>query len=158
VFLDHPVIGVGPGIFRYYYEEYSTLIGLSVKNQERSAHDLYLQVAAENGLLGLLCLFATLYMTLRSLARVRKRWLTDDPELSNMATAYMLSIVTYLTTGIFLHFAFIRYFWLIMALAAVVILIAEQRALAEQKPSQDEQALVPVGREGVLAPSGARVY
>jgi hypothetical protein len=66
--------------------------------------------------------------------------------------------VTYLTTGIFLHFAFIRYFWLIMALAAVVIYIAEQRALAEHTPAQDEQALVPAGRGGLLTPSGTRAF
>jgi putative inorganic carbon (HCO3(-)) transporter len=158
VFLDHPVIGVGPGLFRYYYEEYAGLIGLRVLAQERSAHDLYLQVAAENGLLGLLCLLITLYITMRNLARVRKRWMVDEPELSNMATAYMLSIVTYLTTGIFLHFAFIRYFWLIMALAAAVIYITEQRALADQKRNQDELALTPVGREGLLVPTGTRAY
>ena len=96
-------------------------------------------------------------MTLRGLARTRKRWLRDDPEIANMATAYMLSIVTYLTTGIFLHFAFIRYFWLIMALAAAVIYIADRRALAEQKLSDEPQALAPVGREGLVGPAGAQV-
>ena len=75
-----------------------------------------------------------------------------------MATAYMLSIVTYLTTGIFLHFAFIRYFWLIMALAAAAIYIGEQRALADQKRNQDELALAPVGREGLVVPAGTRAY
>jgi hypothetical protein len=96
-------------------------------------------------------------MTLRGLARARKRWLQEDPEIANMATAYMLSIVTYLTTGIFLHFAFIRYFWLIMALAAAVIYIAEQRASAKQ-PGQDELALAPIGREGLVASAGTRTY
>lgn len=158
VFLDHPVIGVGPGLFRYYYEEYAAEVGLRVKNTERSAHDLYLQVAAETGLLGLLFLLITLYMTMRGLARVRKRWMEDEPELSNMAVAYMLSIVTYLTTGIFLHFAFIRYFWLIMALAAATIYIAEQRALAKQAQEPDETALVPVGRETYPVPAATRMY
>jgi putative inorganic carbon (hco3(-)) transporter len=158
VFLDHPVIGVGPGLFRYYYEEYAELVGLRVKSTERSAHDLYLQVAAEHGLLGLLALLATLYMTMRNLSRVRKRWMAENPELSNMATAYMLSIVTYLTTGIFLHFAFIRYFWLIMALAAAVIYIAEQRALAARQSNPDEMALAPVGREGLQVMPPTRAY
>jgi putative inorganic carbon (hco3(-)) transporter len=158
VFLDHPVIGVGPGLFRYYYEEYAALVGLRVKGTERSAHDLYLQVAAETGLLGLLFLLITLYVTMRGLDRVRKRWMRDEPELSNMAVAYLLSIVTYLTTGIFLHFAFIRYFWLIMALAAATIYIAEQRALAKQAQEPDESALVPAAREPYPVPAGARVY
>ena len=45
-----------------------------------------------------------------------------------------------------------------MALAAAVIYIAEQRALAEQKRNQDELALTPVGREGLLASTGTRAY
>ncbi len=156
VFLDHPILGVGPGLFPLYYQSYSDLIGLRTLNEDRQAHDLYVSIAAETGGLGLACFLVVIYMTLRGLARARKRWLQDEPEIANMATAYMLSIVTYLTTGIFLHFAFIRYFWLIMALAAAVIYIAEQRALAEQKRTQDE--LAPVGREGFLVPSGTRAY
>jgi putative inorganic carbon (HCO3(-)) transporter len=156
VFLDHPILGVGPGLFPLYYQGYADLIGLRTLNEDRQAHDLYISIAAENGALGLACFLMVIYMTLRGLARARKRWLKAEPEIANMATAYMLSIVTYLTTGIFLHFAFIRYFWLIMALAAAVIYIAEQRALAEQKPNQDDPALA--GREGLLVPTGTRAY
>jgi hypothetical protein len=38
-----------------------------------------------------------------------------------------------------------------------VIYIAEQHALAAQKSTQDELALAPVGREGLLAQAGMRV-
>ena len=116
-----------------------------------------MSIAAETGGLGLACFLVVIIMTLRGLARARKRWLQDEPEIANMATAYMLSIVTYLTTGIFLHFAFIRYFWLIMALAAAVIYIAEQRALANQKRDQDALALAPVVVKG-CCPAGTRAY
>jgi len=156
VFLDHPILGVGPGLFPLYYQGYADLIGLRTLNQDRQAHDLYISIAAETGGLGLACFLVVIYMTLRGLARARKRWLQDEPEIANMATAYMLSIVTYLTTGIFLHFAFIRYFWLIMALGAAVIYIADQRAQSEQKRNQAAQALAPVDREG-LVPAGAHV-
>lgn len=127
VFLDHPLIGVGPGTFPNYYQPYSELVGLRTQNEERQAHNLYLSIAAETGIAGLACFLMVLYITLVNLARARKRWQQADPELSNMATAYMLSIVTYLTTGLFLHFAFIRYFWLIVALAAAVLHIVEMR-------------------------------
>ena len=156
VFLDHPILGVGPGLFPLYYQSYADLIGLRTLNQDRQAHDLYISIAAETGGLGLACFLVVIYMTLRGLARARKRWLQEEPEIANMATAYMLSIVTYLTTGIFLHFAFIRYFWLIMALGAAVIYIADQRAQSEQKRNQAAQALAPIGPEG-LVPAGAHV-
>jgi putative inorganic carbon (hco3(-)) transporter len=158
VFLDHPILGVGPGLFPLYYQEYADLIGLRTQNSDRQAHDLYVSIAAETGGLGLACFLLVIYITFRGLARARKRWLDEEPEIANMATAYMLSIVTYLTTGIFLHFAFIRYFWLIMALAAAVIYIAEQRALADRKSIQDELAPSPVGREGLVAAAGTRSY
>jgi O-antigen ligase len=147
VFLDHPVIGVGPGMFPLYYQDYAELIGLRILNEDRQAHDLYVSIAAETGLLGLTCFLVIVYLTLRNLARIRKRWMLKEPELANMATAYMLAIVTYLTTGIFLHFSFIRYFWLIMALAGAVMYIAEQQALTAAKNAEDSQAMVPVERD-----------
>jgi putative inorganic carbon (HCO3(-)) transporter len=128
VFLDHPILGVGPGLFPSYYQQYSELVGLRTLNRDRQAHDLYVSIAAETGILGLGCFMLILYVTLVNLARVRKRWLVAQPEISNMATAYMLSIVSYLTTGLFLHFAFIRYFWLIMALAGAVMYISDKQA------------------------------
>jgi putative inorganic carbon (HCO3(-)) transporter len=128
VFLDHPILGVGPGLFPSYYQQYSELVGLRTLNSDRQAHDLYVSIAAETGIFGLGCFMLILYVTLVNLARVRKRWLVAQPEISNMATAYMLSIVSYLTTGLFLHFAFIRYFWLIMALAGAVMYISDKQA------------------------------
>ncbi|MFN8476218.1 MAG: O-antigen ligase family protein [Kouleothrix sp.] len=135
---------VGPGTFPNYYQQYSELIGLRTLNADRQAHDLYLSIAAETGIAGLACFLMVLYVTLMGLARARKRWLTADPEIANMATAYMLSIVTYLTTGVFLHFAFIRYFWMFIALAGAVVYIASQR---EQHVAVDEsEATMPFQR------------
>ena len=98
VFIDHPVIGVGPGMFRYYYGDYAEYVGLRVLTTDRQAHNLYLGVAAETGALGEICFLLILYVTLRNLARVRKRLLESNPELANMATAFMLAIITYMTT------------------------------------------------------------
>jgi hypothetical protein len=146
VFLDHPVLGVGPGLFPNYYQEYSELVGLRLKNSDRQAHNLYLSIAAETGLLGIACFMYIVYITMRNLARARKRWMAERPEIANMATAYMLSIVTYLTTGLFLHFAFIRYFWLIMALAGAVMYIATRQEQAMTEVANDEaQPAVRIG-------------
>lgn len=136
VFLDHPILGVGPGLFPLYYQSYSELIGLRLLNSDRQAHDLYVSIAAENGLLGLACFGYIMFITFRNLTRVRKRWSREQPEIANMATAYMLALVTYLTTGIFLHFAFIRYFWLFVALAASVMYISERQEAAALKAAE----------------------
>jgi putative inorganic carbon (hco3(-)) transporter len=140
VFIDHPVVGVGPGMFRYYYQEYAAFVGLRVLAADRQAHNLFLGLIAETGALGMICFILVLYVTLRNLNQVRKRFLTSNPEYSNLATAFMLAIITYLASGMFLHFAFIRYFWLMMALAGAASYIAStqdvQEASAPAKESE----------------------
>ena len=149
VFIDHPVIGVGPGLFRFYYQDYAELVGLRVLVADRQAHNLYLGLAAENGALGLMCFGAILFLTLRNLAHTRKRWMHTQPELANMATGFMLAIVTYMTTGIFLHFAYVRYFWLMLALAGAASYVAtlsgapEAERTMEAAVDQSRAALPP---------------
>jgi O-antigen ligase len=145
VFIDHPVVGVGPGMFRFYYQEYADFVGLRVQTEDRQSHNLFLGLLAETGALGMICFLLVLYVTLRNLNQVRKRYLISNPEYSNFATAFMLAIITYLASGLFLHFAFIRYFWLMMALAGAASYIVSS---AETKPAdapanQTEPAKLP---------------
>jgi putative inorganic carbon (HCO3(-)) transporter len=138
VFADHPLVGVGPGMFKYYYRDYAEVVGLRVLNANRQAHSLFPGLAAEHGLLGLLCFLGILFVTMRNLARTRKRWLRRRPELANVATGFMLAIFAYLTTGLFLHFGYARFFWLIMALAGVVSYVADSEVSATAEPDERE--------------------
>lgn len=117
VFADHPLVGVGPGRFPSYYRLYADDVGFRVLHADRQAHDLYLHIAAETGILGLAAFLGILGVTLRDLIRVRRRWLVSRPEMAAMATGLMLAVVTYMTTGLFLHLSYARYFWLILAVA-----------------------------------------
>ena len=121
VFVDYPLIGVGPGMFKYYYQEYANIVGLQVHTTTREAHNLYLGLAAEYGAFGLLFVVGILFLTMRNLARIRSRWEHERPEFVNMATGFILTLAGYMTTGLFLHMSYIRYFWLMMALANAVI-------------------------------------
>jgi O-antigen ligase len=124
VFLDHPILGVGPGMFRYYSADYGEKIGLRQLEGARQAHSLIPDIAAEHGIAGLLCYFFVIGLTLRELHLVRMRWLKDDPELAHLATGLLLAIVSYLCVGMFMHRAYIRYFWIVMGLSAAVRSIA----------------------------------
>jgi O-antigen ligase len=123
-FADHPIIGVGPAQFSSYYQQYADDIAISVRGTSRQAHNLYLATAADTGILGLICFLMVVFTTLWELAKARRKWLGKRPELANMATAFSLSVVAYLTTGLFLHMSYLRYFWLIMALAGAAALVA----------------------------------
>lgn len=117
-FLDHPVLGVGPGMFRYHYRDYAEDVGLRLLDTTRRAHCLYVELAAETGLLGLACFGVILSVVFIRLVRARTFWRRADPRLSHTATGLLLALLAYLVTGVFLHFAYIRYFWLVVAVAA----------------------------------------
>ena len=48
-----------------------------------------------------------------------------------MATAYMLALITYMATGLFLHMSYIRFFYLMLALAGAVTYVAKTTEGAE---------------------------
>ena len=66
MFLDHPVLGVGPGNYPAVYEDYE-LPGW--REPLGHAHNYYLNMAAEAGLLGLAALLLTLLTAFRTLLR-----------------------------------------------------------------------------------------
>lgn len=122
VFLDHPLIGVGPGEFKFYSREYGERIGIRALAPERQAHCLPLDVAAENGVLGLCCLLGIFGMQGMMLLRQTKQASTS-PNLRSLSAGCFYMLAAYAATGLFLHFAFIRYFWLMIALGDAALLL-----------------------------------
>jgi putative inorganic carbon (hco3(-)) transporter len=149
VFADHPFIGVGPDEFQSYYLEYAEEFGLRVKQDERAAHNLYVGIAADFGILGSFFFFGAIAVTIRDLARMRSRLLYIRPQLAHLAGGFMLSLVAYLTTGIFLHLAMERYLWLMMALGATIVVLGSRYVT-------DPDA-VPVPTGGAAASQGSRL-
>jgi O-antigen ligase len=138
-FADHPILGVGPGGFPGVYRHYAELVGIRVLASDREAHNLYFGMLAELGLIGFLVFATILWLTMRDLVRARKAAMRVDPMLAALCTGFLLSIVAYLSTGIFLHMSFIRYFWMILAMAGSVAIItvevvARQAAEASAPP------------------------
>ncbi len=126
--VDHPLVGVGPGMYPEHYPAYAQLVGGKGTVAPREAHTLYFGLAAELGIGGLIVFLVIVGVTLRDLARARRINGERRPELANMATALMLAVVVFLTSALFLHFAFVRYFWLVMALAGVAGHLGAARA------------------------------
>ncbi len=140
VFVDHPVIGVGPGQYsRFYSISYQNNPQISFKELEktRRAHTLYFELAAELGILGLLAFASILGFLLRNLWKVRRRRALDDPVLASMATAVVLSLFAYLVSGTFLHLAYQRYFWLLTAVAGTVLTLSRDTETVEAHESAE---------------------
>jgi hypothetical protein len=130
VFRDHPIIGVGPGQFSpFYVEEYSQDPGIKFREVvgPRRAHSLYLEMAAELGIIGLSIFLFIVGLVVRRLWQLRQRWSGRDPVRADLAAAFALSLAAYLSTGIFLHLAFQRYFWFLLALSVAAIRVIQRR-------------------------------
>lgn len=139
VFMDHPIVGVGPGMFGYEMAEYARIVSLRHIIATREAHSLYPGVAAETGVLGFTTLMGILFYTLYRLAKSRRYWLErNNIKQANISTGFFLAIVSYMTTGFFLHFAYIRYFWLMIALAVIASSFT-QADLEEERTGEVEQ-------------------
>jgi len=139
VFRDHPLIGVGPGQFRFHYAQYADNpdVKFRVREGPRRAHNLYLEIAAETGVAGLLVFLAILFSPMQRLWRMRRA--ADDPLARDLATAFVLSLLAYLGTGVFLHLAYQRYLWFLIALAGAAV-----HVLASEMPAaQPERAARP---------------
>lgn len=145
VFADYPILGVGPGMFPFYYKEYAQRVGVNIQlDNTRKSHNLYLSIAADHGILGLISYMAVVILTMYHLSRVRRRWKDERPDLANLAAGFLLAIFTYLVTGIGLHFTFVRYFWTIMALAATVVYVSDKAELRARERQEWLSQLAPV--------------
>lgn len=137
MFAEHPLIGVGPGMYSTHFPEYARRVGtaipsVKVKEEPRRPHILYLGLAAELGISGLGLFLLIVGALMWNLRNVWLQLRATEPLLAQLAMGLFLSVVAYLATGLFLHLAFIRYLWLILALAAAAARIGRSLALETQ--------------------------
>ena len=121
-FLDHPIVGVGPGVyFKEYSRQYANRLGLRYLQSERRGHSLYLELAADTGLIGLTAFLAMVATPMVLLYRSARRWRKGDPQRAMVASSFLFALFAYLACGVFLHLSYQRYFWALLALASAAI-------------------------------------
>ncbi len=135
VIVDHPILGVGPGMFPNYYERYAEVVGILVKNDvEREAHNLYLGVGAELGVVGLAAFIWIALLTARMILIARRRSLVQRPDLERLTTPFLLALMSYHVTGLFLHLSFARFYWIILGVAGAAAVITLRETEPEPEP------------------------
>lgn len=126
---DHPIFGVGRGNYRLHYRDYINEIEGAGSNTERDAHNLYLEVVAEQGMIGL-AIFIGLLATVWG--RLRKAELlfnaADDYRMAALAVAVKVGFLGYLVTSLFLHGAYGYMLWLQVGMAVALVVIAQREA------------------------------
>jgi O-antigen ligase len=137
VIVDHPVLGVGPDMFPVYYEEYAQVVGILIRNDAaREAHNLYLGIGAEIGIPGLIVFLIIAGLTVRLILAARRASITRRPDLERLTTPYLLALLTYYVTGLFLHLSFGRFYWLMLAVAGAAAIITLRETAAGKASDQ----------------------
>jgi len=154
-FIDHPLVGVGPGqYFRALSNQYGNELGLRHFEGDRRAHNLYLETGADLGIIGLAAFMGTVGATLLGLWRARRRWLGIRPDLADLATAFWFSVLAYLFTAVFLHLSYERYLWVLMAMAAAASWVLLRLPLPVAARAAERTGAGSVTPGGTPAPDG----
>ena len=126
MFLDHPLIGVGAGNFNVHYQDYSRRLGIDPRRDPRSAHSLYLEVASERGVIGLIVFAVIVGSAYWGLWRAEKRYLSVGmKDFADLTVALSSGLTAYLAASLFLHDSFIRYFWVLIGIAWAAAWVAQ---------------------------------
>ncbi len=117
MFEDSPLFGVGAGNFGTHYARFANEVGSSAPQYDdpgdrQYPHSLYLELAAENGLLGLASFAAAMVAAFVSLAPSRQK--------SFVTAAIAIALAGYLVSSLFLHSAYQRYLWLLLAFVPAI--------------------------------------
>jgi O-antigen ligase len=145
-FLERPVLGVGVGNYTAYFDDYAQRVGSVGRQYEEEgrffAHNLYLEIGAETGVLGLIGFALSIVAGLFYLRRAYG-WYLDagDARMAGLARALEISLIGFLLFGVFLHNQYPRYPWLILGFAAAIYRVA-------RRPSASEPGLRSGHREG----------
>jgi O-antigen ligase len=103
MFRDHPIVGIGPHLFLEYYLPYLDRISLPAGYRPELAripwgHNIYLEMLAERGALGLIALLTLVLAAARRLGRLLSG---GDPDTRMYAIAIAASSVQFLALGLF---------------------------------------------------------
>lgn len=126
MFLDEPITGVGYGQFEEYFQSYVARYDILMRNADRGAHSLYLETAAETGIVGLaalLIVFALGFSNVIVLGRTAK--MTGRNDLFRDIRSLAVAITFILVSHWLLHDAKASYLWLFIGLLFVPVAIFE---------------------------------
>ena len=138
MFRANPFLGVGFANYSDNYWTYAGGLGLegSARNvgsqsSARQPHSLYIEIMAETGIFGIVSFLAFLGLMLQGLYQARLKNNTDktktDADWSAWITSLIMSIVTFLVAGFFLHGIGFRFIWVLCGFALAIIHLTQNQ-------------------------------
>jgi len=126
VTLQHPLLGVGPGMFGDYLGQYSEL--RQTKIAFRQTHNTYTEVSSEAGIPALVFYLAALAYTIRTSYRLSRplKELSGPTPVMQLADCLFLAAVIYAVGAFFACFAYNFFFPMLAAITGALDLAVEK--------------------------------
>lgn len=141
MFLDNPAFGVGLNNYSEYYLDYSRQIGLDPRREARDPASLYLQLLANQGILGtiafigiILLVFVKLYRSHKVLIQAKMR---DE---AFMTSALFAAMAGYMFMSIYKNSANTNVFWSLVALCIAATQVADNLTRRSIEPREQKTA------------------
>jgi len=115
IFLAHPLFGIGVGNYFYENRNYAPV-------SPGRAHNMYLEMMAELGIIGIILFLGIIFYTFKSLSRIIK----SKSPLKGYAKGFYIGLVGFLIAGIFLHAQQDRILWFLIFMSAALERIYEK--------------------------------
>lgn len=131
---DHPIVGVGinqfPQVSPHYVRQPGALDYVDlIVDKHIVVHNLYLELWAETGIVGVLLFLAIVVASIREAWRAIKRFdAQGDVEMAALARTALLAVVGMLSASFFLSNIANRQIWILLALGPVLAEIARLQA------------------------------
>lgn len=134
IFSEHPIFGTGPATFALQLNDYAArkpdrLIGITT-----AAHNLYLEILSETGVLGLagwiVLIGGVMVLAVRAIVRLAgvPPDAADHGPTRGLAAGALAAVVAWSAASIFLHLAVVRTLWLVLALIGILHVLSRERA------------------------------
>jgi O-antigen ligase len=139
MFLDNPVFGVGLENYSQHYLDYSRQIGLDPRREARDPASLYLQLLANQGLLGTLVFIIIITIVFVKLYRSYKLLVhAEFKDEAFLVSALFAAMAGYMFMSIYKNSANTNVFWSLVAVSMAAIQVTESmiRAKNEQLASR----------------------
>lgn len=132
MFGANPIFGVGAGNYSDRYEEYVAFTDSAARQYAEPSdvhypHNLFLEAAAEGGLVGLALFGGAVFAGLLAFRTAARSFEARDAELAAVASALMIGVTGFLVASLFLHLAIPRHLLLILAFGASLERIAARQ-------------------------------
>jgi O-antigen ligase len=138
--VDHPM-GVGLDNFRLTSAEYALSPGAierpaHIVDTPVVAHNTFLQVLAELGIVGLVAYLAVVAVSSTAFVRAARRFAaTGRPHLAVLARASLVALLAFLASSLFVSFAFSYRMWALLALGPALLTVALRDASGSRAPA-----------------------